>query len=104
MPNTTLSFIILIGSILILLSCESSSPDEATLELNPYGRSEFIYQESCASCHGVELAAFADRKWEYGSEKDSIIEVITKGIPDEEMPGYDSVSYTHLTLPTIYSV
>lgn len=58
--------------------------------MNPHARSEAIYQEACASCHGIELAAFADRKWEFGSEKDSIVHVIKVGIPEEEMPGYES--------------
>lgn len=87
-----LYFLILFGSTLfIIMACESSSSDEEMAQVNPHERSEAVYQEACASCHGIELAAFADRKWEYGSEKDSIIEVITHGIPDEEMPGYDSV-------------
>lgn len=90
MQYTRLFFLILFVASLFVLACESSSSEEEIVEVNPHERSESIYQQACASCHGVEVAAFADRKWEYGSEKDSIIEVITNGIPDEEMPGYES--------------
>lgn len=93
MSNLTQSLLILTGSFLLLLGCESTPSDKQVAEVNPHERSQAIYQEACARCHGVEIAAFADRKWEYGSEKDSIVEVITLGIsdPDKEMPGYDSV-------------
>ena len=92
MSNTTQTLLFLAGAFLFFLSCESGSNSEKEDKtVDPYAHSEAIYQEACASCHGVMIAAFADRKWEYGSEKDSIVEVITAGLPEEDMPGYDSV-------------
>lgn len=94
MSNTTRSLLILIGSFVFLLGCEPPASDKEVVEANPHERSKAIYQEACASCHGVEIAAFADRKWQYGSDKDSIVEVITYGIADKDMPGYDSAYST----------
>ena len=76
-----------IGTFIAVWSCESK-PDKVVVNENPHASSEVLYQEACAECHGIEIAAFADRKWEYGSEKDSIVHVIKVGITEEDMPGY----------------
>lgn len=89
MSSKVLSITTLIGVLFLIFSCEST-PEEVVENQNPHARSEIIYQEACAECHGMEIAAFADRKWEYGSEKDSIIQVIKVGISEEEMPGYSN--------------
>lgn len=89
MSGSAVFSVLLVVTLLFFLSCESSSSDQVADEVNPYAQSVAIYKEACAECHGIEPAAFADRDWEYGSEKDSIIQVIKTGIPDEEMPGYE---------------
>ncbi|MFT4569096.1 MAG: cytochrome c553, partial [Saprospiraceae bacterium] len=49
------------------------------------------YTEYCASCHGSDARAFADRKnWVHGSDKASLIGVIAKGLVDEGMPSFDA--------------
>lgn len=92
MQYTRLTLWILFATALSIWACDSSSSSDKPIgKANIYEHSEAIYQQACASCHGVEVAAFADRTWEYGAEKDSIIQVIAHGLPEEDMPGYDSV-------------
>jgi glucose/arabinose dehydrogenase len=49
-----------------------------------------IYADNCSGCHGQQMEAFVDRKWKYGTTKDSIIRSIKYGSPDFGMPAYDS--------------
>ena len=49
------------------------------------------YMEYCASCHGTDARAFADRRnWVHGSDKTSLIGVIAKGLEDEGMPSFEA--------------
>ena len=54
-------------------------------------RSEALYQTYCASCHGEQMKAFADRSWKYGNSKDSLITSITNGFADAGMPQWGAV-------------
>ena len=45
-----------------------------------------------------------EKKREGGEFSDEEIRNIVDAILDEEMPEYQPVSYTHLTLPTIFAV
>jgi len=49
------------------------------------------YDEYCASCHGADARAFADRrKWVHGSDKASLVGVIANGLEDEGMPSFEA--------------
>jgi glucose/arabinose dehydrogenase len=48
-----------------------------------------IYADNCSGCHGQQMEAFVDRKWKYGTSRDSIIRSIKYGSPDFGMPAYD---------------
>jgi glucose/arabinose dehydrogenase len=47
-----------------------------------------IYAKYCSGCHGEKMEAFVDRKWKYGTHKDSIVRSISTGSPDFGMPSY----------------
>ncbi len=49
------------------------------------------YKNLCASCHGQEVNAFADRpKWVVGNTQKEIAQVILKGLLDEGMPAFEA--------------
>lgn len=48
------------------------------------------YQMYCAGCHGVNLDNFIDRKWKYGKNPAKIEQIISKGIPQENMQGFEN--------------
>ncbi len=57
----------------------------------PTKGAEANYTEYCASCHGSDARAFADRKnWVHGSDKVSLVGVIAKGLEDEGMPSFEA--------------
>lgn len=47
------------------------------------------YAEFCASCHGAEMDAFVDRKWQYGQGESDLFKAIKFGYEDDGMPGYE---------------
>ncbi len=48
------------------------------------------FTQYCSGCHGVQMQAFADRKWKHGKTRDSIIMSIKSGYVDAGMPSFDS--------------
>lgn len=54
-------------------------------------RSELVYQTYCASCHGEQMVAFADRRWRHGNERDSLIASISNGYTEAGMPSWGGV-------------
>lgn len=61
-------------------------------------RSELVYQTYCASCHGEQMMAFADRRWIHGNDRDSLIASINTGYTEAGMPSWgDVLSDTQIT-------
>lgn len=50
---------------------------------------EANYKEFCASCHGAEMDAFVDRKWQYGNSDEDLFKAIKVGYEDDGMPAYE---------------
>ena len=51
---------------------------------------EAIYTQNCLMCHGAALeggigAALNDEEWIHGGDAESVIRVITEGVPDKGM-------------------
>lgn len=46
------------------------------------------YAAYCASCHGIKMDAFVDRRWKYGSTDADLIKAIKIGYDDDGMPGF----------------
>lgn len=51
---------------------------------------EVIYTQNCAMCHGAELeggigAALNDDEWIHGSDSETVIRIITEGVPEKGM-------------------
>jgi cytochrome c oxidase cbb3-type subunit 3 len=51
---------------------------------------EQIYAENCSVCHGVELEggigpSFLDDAWIHGSDPETVVRIITDGVPDKGM-------------------
>ena len=48
------------------------------------------YAKYCASCHGSDARAFADRRsWVHGDDKASIAKVIVEGLTNDGMPAFE---------------
>ena len=65
-----------------------------------------LFEQHCAPCHGSpEPGSRApDREALRQFTPERVLELLTTGAMAVEVPGANPVSYTHLTLPTIYSV
>ncbi|MEL6122499.1 MAG: PQQ-dependent sugar dehydrogenase [Bacteroidota bacterium] len=74
---------------------ESTLPDGTTnLPETEIATPEENYAEYCASCHGADARAFADRNtWVHGSDKASIHRVIVEGLVNDGMPAFE-VTFT----------
>jgi glucose/arabinose dehydrogenase len=87
---------LLILSVSLLTYCapdsgsQDSSEDAAPLD-SATVRAMATYQTYCASCHGEQMLAFADRRWKYGKERDSLIKSISGGNIDAGMPAWSAV-------------
>lgn len=91
--NRAIIILSLLSFVFIYQSCQNQEqPDsDKTAEAHVFAEAEKIYESVCAGCHGLEVAAFADRKeWKFGDSKDSIIYVISNGLAEEGMPAFDS--------------
>jgi len=76
---------------------EETSTEEVEPVDTTWLAAEANFMEYCTSCHGNEVNAFVDRKWEYGNTKEEIIMSIRDGIINEGMPAYDT-TFTDLEL------
>lgn len=70
----------------LLLSCNEKTVNKG----------EVLYKEYCATCHGAEhqggmSESLADSKWEFGSDDESILKIIKKGIDELSMPAFENV-------------
>lgn len=83
---------LLFTGILLAQSCnQAPNSDTAVAEADVFAEAKEIYSTVCSGCHGLEIAAFADRKsWKFGDSKDSIEYVIKHGIAEDGMPSFDS--------------
>jgi len=57
---------------------------------------EEIYAESCSVCHGVALEggigpSFLDDMWRHGDDPETVIRIITDGVPENGMLAWDSI-------------
>src|SRR6187551_1386706 len=76
------SFIISVGLLSFVVKKERETSFDRTK------KAQKVYAEFCSGCHGEKMEAFVDRKWKYGTTKDSIIRSISIGSPDFGMPAY----------------
>ncbi|MEZ4848394.1 MAG: PQQ-dependent sugar dehydrogenase [Bacteroidia bacterium] len=67
----------------------SDSPVETLLDSATL-RAMANYQTYCASCHGEQMMAFADRQWKHGKERDSLVQSIADGYVDAGMPAWSA--------------
>lgn len=51
---------------------------------------ETNYATYCASCHGEQMQAFVDRRWQHGKSADALYRAIAVGYPEDGMPGFDT--------------
>ncbi len=96
MLHRTYVLTMLIAHSFMWIDCASKESSENPIApIEQEGVVEFAprtYASNCASCHGVDVRAFADRKnWIHGSDKDSLIFVISKGLVDKGMPAFEGV-------------
>lgn len=70
-------------SIVLALACQQSN-----LPFEKGSNPEKNYADYCASCHGIEMDAFVDRRWKYGSTDADLIKAIKIGYDDDGMPGF----------------
>lgn len=99
------SVLLVVMAFMALTTCDQSpngtSPDQAEVETpvdSAEIRSELVYQTYCASCHGEQMMAFADRKWAHGKDRDSLIASITTGYTDAGMPSWgEALSDTQIS-------
>jgi glucose/arabinose dehydrogenase len=54
-------------------------------------KSEKIYTQYCASCHGEKIVAFVDRAWRHGKSKAEIVASITNGYAEKGMPQWKGI-------------
>ncbi len=54
-------------------------------------RSEVVFKENCAGCHGSTIKAFANENWDFGNTPEAIYASIANGRNDGEMPGFKGV-------------
>ncbi len=84
---------VLTGLLAIIISCNTNSSEtESTVtEVSAEPSAvETRFTQYCSGCHGVQMQAFADRKWKHGKTRDSIILSIKSGYIDAGMPSFDS--------------
>ncbi len=74
---------VLVLSVIFALACQKSNI-ASDMTSNP----EKNYAAYCASCHGIKMDAFVDRKWKYGSTDADLIKAIKVGYDDDGMPGF----------------
>ncbi|MCB0841119.1 MAG: PQQ-dependent sugar dehydrogenase, partial [Bacteroidetes bacterium] len=87
---------LLILAVCVLANCTqtdagkaSDSPVETPLDSATL-RAMANYQTYCASCHGEQMMAFADRQWKHGKERDSLVQSIADGYVDAGMPAWSA--------------
>lgn len=56
-----------------------------------FDSAKVTYTTYCASCHGVQMQAFVDRKWKYGKSTAELTTSIVNGFPDAGMPPWGEV-------------
>lgn len=80
----------ILSGILYIQCATSDAPKMAVSEVTNKS-AHANYNEYCASCHGVDARAFADRKtWVHGSDKASLVTVIQQGLVDQGMPSFEA--------------
>ena len=72
--------------LLLLISSFGSPLQDDSLHLE----AKVLYSDYCAACHGVQLQAFVDRKWLYGTSTNDLFKSISVGRvnSEEEMPDF----------------
>ncbi|MFK8056010.1 MAG: PQQ-dependent sugar dehydrogenase [Saprospiraceae bacterium] len=90
-------------SVLLLVSfynCQTGGAGTAAVEVaipetpDPFAAfdsAKVTYTTYCASCHGVQMQAFVDRKWKNGSSAAELGTSIYNGFPDAGMPAWGQV-------------
>lgn len=68
--------------------------------IKDFSRAESQYSQFCASCHGQEMTAFVDRRWQYGTKKNDIVRSIEMGIEEAGMPSYRE-AFTAVEIETL---
>ena len=46
------------------------------------------YISFCGGCHGINLEAFVNRKWDHGNTSKDLFKAIKEGYKEEGMPGF----------------
>ena len=72
------------------------APLSATAPPVSKAKAQEVYHAKCEKCHGPEGHAqqtgeglsFADGEWKHGSDRKSVVEVITNGVPDTGMNAF----------------
>lgn len=54
----------------------------------PLSNTRELYNNNCASCHGIQLERFAGRNWVFGGSKNEIASTIKNGRPSIGMPAF----------------
>jgi len=85
-----LKFVAGIASVLLVIACTQNSSEVQEPETEDISAVQARYTQYCSGCHGVQMQAFADRKWEHGKTHDSIMMSIKQGYADAGMPAFDS--------------
>ena len=88
------SLIILTVCLLTYCAPDSGSGDQEAEQVEAPLDSATIramanYTTYCASCHGEQMMAFADRRWKHGNDRDSLIQSIANGYVDAGMPAWN---------------
>ena len=83
---------IVLGTVLlaIIFACNTPKTDTAHEEKEAPSVVETQFTQYCSGCHGVQMQAFADRRWKHGKTKDSIMLSIRSGYADAGMPSFDT--------------
>lgn len=87
-------------AIFAFYNCESVGQHNELSEVDPpatpdpfaaFDSAKVTYETYCASCHGVQMQAFVDRQWKYGSSTAELTNSIEVGFPDAGMPPWGDV-------------
>ncbi len=81
----------LIPSFILLLFFACSTTKNTSLTSKVDRDHKELFKNFCSSCHGQQGEAFRMRKFKYGSDHQSIVKSISKGITAAGMPAYGAV-------------